>query len=271
MPLTARRHFELARGLLGTYVALHFAMLWPYSDELFSSRGMLPSAAASPLSMAFPNLLTWFDAPWMARFLVGLGALAGILLLSERSARPAALVAYYVWACLFGRNPLIANPSLPYVGLMLLVVACVDVRRLSEAGPGRTRHLRVLWVAMCLGYSYSGFTKLPSPSWADGQALHYVLVSPLARPSHVRALLLTLPDGLLQAASFGTLALELCFLPLALFERARPWLWSAMLALHVALIACVQFADLSIAMVLLHVFAFDPRWLARGDASTHHI
>ena len=39
--------------------------------------------------------------------------------------RWAALGAWYIWTCLLGRNPLIANPSIPYVGWMLLAHACL--------------------------------------------------------------------------------------------------------------------------------------------------
>lgn len=268
MQLTRRQHFRIARTLLGVYLAVHFAMLSPYAVELFSSQGMLPVARQSPLALAFPNLLSVCDAPWMASSLVVLGLLSGCVIAHGTGSRIAALLAYYVWACLFGRNPLIANPSLPYVGLMLLVVTCVDEEKLERQRPEGTRHTRLLWIAMAMGYSYSGLTKLHSPSWADGEALFYVLESPLARPSVLRDFVVSLPSALLHAASFAALALEVCFLPLALSSRARPWLWGAMLSLHLALIALVQFADLSLAMVLLHVFTFDPTWFERGPDVT---
>ena len=54
------------------------------------------------------------------------------------------------------------------------------------------------WIVMSLAYSYSGFTKLVSPSWRDGSALAYVLANPLARPTGLRDLVGSLPDLLLH-------------------------------------------------------------------------
>jgi hypothetical protein len=266
MPLSVHAHFLWARALLGLYVCAHFLSLLPHAEELFSCAGMLPVATLSPFARAFPNVLTLYDAPTFVNAFVTLGAVAGAVTACGYGSRSAALVAYYVWACLFGRNPLIDNPSLPYVGLMLLVVASVRPEALKSGGPCAKRHRQLLWIAMSIGYSYSGLTKLSSASWIDGSALHYLLENPLARPSALRSALLSLPDGVLGLASFSTLALEVLFAPLALWARTRPFLWIGMLALHLSLIALVQFADLSLAMMLLHLFTFDPSWLQRRGA-----
>jgi predicted DCC family thiol-disulfide oxidoreductase YuxK len=114
---------------------------------------------------------------------------------------------------------------------------------------------------MALGYSYSGITKLGSRSWADGTAIYYVLENPLARPGIVRDLLVSLPDPLLRAATWGALGLELLFVPLALFRRLRPLLWSALLAMHLVLLVLIDCTDLSLGMIVLHLFTFDPAWI----------
>jgi hypothetical protein len=38
------------------------------------------------------------------------------------------------------------------------------------------------WILMAVGYSYSGLTKLTSPSWLDGTAITYVLENPWPAP-----------------------------------------------------------------------------------------
>jgi hypothetical protein len=48
---------------------------------------------------------------------------------------------------------------------------------------------------------------------------------------------------------------------LALVPRLRPWLWTALLGMHLALIALIAFADLSLGMVTFHLFVADPDWL----------
>ncbi|MGH9903553.1 MAG: hypothetical protein ACRD68_17240, partial [Pyrinomonadaceae bacterium] len=219
--------YSIFRALFGTYLFVHLAQLLPWGVELFSNRGVLPESGASPLTAIFPNVLAAFDSPaFVTTFLAG-GAVLSVLLAVGLHDRAAALVLWYVWACLYGRNPLISNPSLPYVGLLLLAHACLPPAPYgSWAGRGRTDAgsgwrmpssiYLVVWVLMAVGYSYSGYTKLVSPSWVDGTALSRVLDNPLARVGPWRDVLLGLPDVFLRAVTWGGLLLELLFAPLSL-------------------------------------------------------
>ena len=128
--------------------------------------------------------------------------------------------------------------------------------------------LAAMWIVMSLGYTFSGWTKLVSPSWTDGTAMARVLANPLARPNFVQSLILSLPPQLLQVMTWGALGLELLYAPLALFRRVRPWIWVAMLAMHLGLMALIDFADLSFMMVILHLFTFDPAWVRPRAAET---
>jgi predicted DCC family thiol-disulfide oxidoreductase YuxK len=264
--------YSLVRMALGLYLALHFANLVPYGKELFSSEGSLPDALASPIAYAFPNVLSFFDAPsFVVAFLLAAVAASVLLVLGYRD-RAAAVFLWYVWACLFGRNPLIGNPGLPYVGFLLLAHAFLPpapygslVAR-GRRDPGGDWRLSpgifgVAWTLMAVGYSYSGLTKLVSPSWTDGSALARVLDNPLARPGIFREALFLLPDTALRLGTWGALLLEILFAPLALVRRLRPWLWLTLLLLHLSLILIIDFADLSLGMVLLHFFTFDPAWV----------
>lgn len=252
---------QIVRATLGAYVAVHFASLLPWAAELFSNRGMLPEGTASPLLRAFPNLLALCDAPAVVLALVLAAALSGLALAAGKADRVAAALALFVTACLFGRNPLIANPAMPYVGLLLLAWALTPSRTGGRAWSPAM--LRALWIAMAVGYSYSGVTKLAAPSWADGEAFGYVLANPLARDNALRAWMAGWPPMLLHALTWSVLAFEVAFAPLALSRRLRPWLWGAMLALHLGLLVLIDFADLTLGMVVLHVCLFDPAWLPR--------
>jgi predicted DCC family thiol-disulfide oxidoreductase YuxK len=197
--------------------------------------------------------------------------------------RAAALALWYIWACLLGRNPLISNPSLPYVGLLLLAHACLPSAPYGSVGgrgrpdPGSEWRMPqaiflVVWILMSVGYAYSGYTKLVSPSWIDGTAIARVLANPLARENLLNRTLIALPESILKVMAWGALALELSFAPLALFRRTRPYVWGLMLGMHIGLIALIDFADLSIGMVMLHLFAFDPAWIRpRTAAATETI
>jgi predicted DCC family thiol-disulfide oxidoreductase YuxK len=264
--------YSVFRATLGTYLFVHFAQLMPWGAEMFSNRGMLPDGAASPLLRLFPNILALYDSPAFVMALLVFAAGASLLFAIGLYDRAAAIALWYALACLFGRNPLIANPSLPYVGLLLLAHACLprapygSFERRGQIDPGGgwrapQEIYLVVWILMALGYSYSGYTKLISPSWVDGTALGRVLDNPLARPGAMRDALLALPPAFLRAATWGALALELLFAPLALSRKLRPWLWAAMLTMHLGLISLIDFADLSLGMVMLHLFTFDPGWV----------
>lgn len=265
--------YSLFRALFGAYLLIHFIELIPWGAELFSSRGALASGAASPLLYLFPNVLALYDAPWFVSALLIFASLASLCFAAGFHDRAAALLQWYVLACLFGRNPLIANPAMPFVGWMLLAhcflprapFGSLAARRRIDPGGGWRMPPAIYgaaWIVMALAYSYSGYTKLVSPSWVDGSALSRVLENPLARPIFLRELALAMPPILLSVATWAGLALELFYAPLALFHRLRPWIWLSMVAMHLGLLTLVDFADLTFGMLFLHFFTFDPAWIA---------
>jgi predicted DCC family thiol-disulfide oxidoreductase YuxK len=266
--------YTVFRILLGLYLLQHFLTLLPWGAEIFSNRGALPVVAASPLIRLFPNVLGVWDQPGFVTFLLTLGALMSVPLAVGLWDRPAALALWYLWACLLGRNPLISNPALPFIGWLLLLHAVLPPAPYgSWTARGRDdprgnwymppSAFALAWILMAVGYSYSGYTKLVSPSWLDGSAFALVLRNPLARPTALRDLLLAMPPVILRVATWTALALELTFAPLALLRRARPWIWAATAGLHAGLLVLVSFADLTAGMFLLHLFTFDPSWIRR--------
>lgn len=265
--------YSLVRALFGVYLFIHFVALIPWAREVWVD--VLPREA-SPLLKLFPNLLIFADA---ALPMLVVAAIAALFFAAGLYDRIAAVVMWYVLACLFGRNPLISNPSLPFAGWLLLMHALLPPAPYgSLAARGRVDPrggwtmprpiYAAMWIVLSLGYSYSGWTKLVSPSWTDGTAMARVLANPLARPSFVRDLILASPAPLMQFATWGALGLELLYAPLALFRRVRPWIWFAMLAMHLGLMVMIDFADLSFMMVVLHLFTFDPAWVPRRLPAT---
>jgi predicted DCC family thiol-disulfide oxidoreductase YuxK len=265
--------YSIVRAIFGVYLFIHFVALIPWAHEVFVE--VLPRDA-SPLLHLFPNILALAD---VATPLIVLAAIASVFFAIGLYDRIAAVVIWYVLACLFGRNPLIANPSLPFAGWLLLLHAFLPAAPFgSWAARGRIDPrgkwsfppalFAALWIVMSLGYTFSGWTKLVSPSWVDGTAMTRVLINPLARTTFVQQLLLSLPPLLPRLATWGALGLELLYAPLALVRRVRPFLWLAMLLMHLGLLVLIDFADLSFMMVILHLFAFDPAWIPRRAPAT---
>jgi hypothetical protein len=269
-PVTARQ-FAWFRIAFGSYLAIHFAHLVPWGAELFSREGVLPAASLNPTYGLFPNVLAWWDSPaFVTAFLVALTGLS--LLFALGIARhAAALLVWYGWACLFNRNVLISNPSIAYVGLLLLLTTLVPGREPLRAFGTRAEHgdfyvpaaaYWTAWFVMAAGYTFSGVVKLASPSWVDGTAFWHIVQNPLARDGLLRDLVLGMPAWGFQLLTWKALALEILFLPLVLWRWTRPVIWLAMVLMHIGILALVSFADLSAGMLMVHLFTLDSRWPA---------
>ena len=243
---------RFARAALGAYLCVHFAMLLPYASELFGSAGMLARPEASPFFGHVPNPLFTAASVWLAPTLIGGACVLSVLFAIGAHDRSAAIALWVIWMWLYTRNPLIANPSLPFIGLILLAHAW-----LGDAPRDRRRWLSAqgaVFVVMAIAYSYSGWTKLESASWLDGSALRHVLENPLARPGMLRDMLLATPAWVLQAQTYGVLAFELTFAALCLHGRARVLASIAMIGMHLGIVALVDFADLSVGMLMVHLY-----------------
>lgn len=273
--------YSLFRALLGVYLFIHFIHLLPWSAELFSSEGLLPEARLSPLIRIFPGLYAIGDAPWFVHATLSVAAAAALAFAAGWRGRVAAFWMWLVLASLFVRNPLIANPSMPYVGFMLLAHLFVPAapygsaaardRTDPDGGWALPRSVFLAgWVVLALSYSYSGYTKLLSPSWVSGDNIAFVLQNPLARPWLLRDFFLWLPPLFLAVLTWTVLYVELLFAPIALWSRARPWVWLSMLIIQFGFLFLLNFADLTTGMLLFHLFTFNPAWIparpfARGE------
>ena len=268
--------YSVFRILFGIYLFVHFSYLSFWAAELFSNQGMLPDAALSPLLPAFPNLLGVVDGPALVTGLSVVSAGAALAFALGYGDRIAAIFMWLVLASFLGRNPLISNPALPYVGWMLLAHVFVPPAPYgSLAGRGRAdpsggwvlppRLFLAAWIVLALSYSYSGYTKLLSPSWVAGENIQYVLTNPLARDWFLREIFLAVPPIFLKLLTWFILVVELLFAPLCLWRRLRPWLWGGMLFVQFGFGFLLNFPDLTIAMLLFQMFTFDPRWLASSD------
>lgn len=273
-------HLALFRVVFGVYFLIQFGRLLPWAQDLYGSQGALPDMALSPLAGHLPAWLSaWSlgDGPqWM---LVALMALAACVALGLRY-RLAAFLMWIGWALLWQRNVFTLNPSMPFNGFLMLAMAFffparpawsldrwLAQRRGRQEAPGDggvPRDLwRVAWIVAAVAYSWSGLTKLVSPSWVEGEALGLILTGPLARPTPWVAALAALP-WLTRALTWGTLLMETLYAPLALWRRGRPVAWLGMVGLHVGIVCTIQFAELSLGMLLIHLLTFDPQWLSRG-------
>lgn len=281
-PACPPRQFAAFRIGFGLYLAGHFAAQLPWAAELFGARG-LPSVLSSGAGGEVVPAPAWnvvalfgFEA-WPAVVLVALVATA-LAFAAGVGRVPAALVLWAGWVCLFERNGLLANPSLPYVGWLLLACALVppgEPWRLSPRGvrPGRPDRTDRCdwsmipavywgaWVVMAVAYTASGLDKLGSPGWRDGSAIGYALALPYAWDNPLRDALLSLPLVVQRLLTWSVLGIELAFAPLALFRVARPVVWLGAFVMHAGILLVFDFGDLTAGLLAMHAFTFDARWL----------
>lgn len=158
--------FTLFRMVFGAYLTLHFLQLLPHANELFGADGLIDDPSLNPTHGLFPNPLNQAISPVvLSTILVSLATLSALFAAGiQRHA--AALLLWFGWTALFHRNNLISNPSLAYVGL-LLVLSLLVPRGEPWSRPRTERPwamprwvFRTAWILMAAGYSFSGFTKL---------------------------------------------------------------------------------------------------------------
>src|SRR5207244_4215573 len=70
-----------------------------------------------------------------------------------------------------------------------------------------------------------------------------------------------LPPIFLTLLTWTILYVELLFAPVVLWSKARPWLWLAMLIVQFGFLFLLNFADLTLGMLLFHLLTFDPDWI----------
>lgn len=262
------------RLALGLYFAVQFARLLPHATALYTAQGMLPDAALNPPTAAFPTglqaaLHAW-ATPTGAPLLLLVGVGLALALALGRIPKVAAVGLWATQALLWHRNVLTLNPTLPINGFLLLCTLALPAPAPAAPAPAAPANLRprgavplpadlsrVLWIVAGVAYSVSGLTKLDAPSWRSGEALGLILSGPLARDLPWVEALCAAPL-LLKILTWGTLALEIGFGLLALSARLRPWVLLATTGLHLGILATVQFAELTLGMLPLHLALMHP-------------
>jgi len=272
-PISAYQ-FAVFRITFGLYLTVHFIQLLPYAGELFSAQGVIGDPRLNPLYGVFPNPLAIWDAPIAVEMFLVLSAAVGLTFALGIFRRISALLLWFAWACLFNRNNLISNPGLPYVGLLLILCALLPRGDRISIRPSAWRAQRdaaprwyfpawiywSTWILLAAGYTFSGLIKLASPSWVNGEALMMLLENPLARDGIFREIALSLPSGLLKIMTWCALGLEILFLLLSFSRLTRMWAWGLMIVMHLGIVLLVDFADLTIGMLVVHLFVLDPEW-----------
>lgn len=241
-------------NLLGAYLLVHFIQLLPDAELLFSNQGFIKDKTLLPTYGILPNILFQYDSPEFVKGFIVSMAVASFILMSGYKTRLTSAWLFYGWYCLFNRNIFINNPSLAFIGWILLALTIDPVRK--------SRMLRVgAWVITGASYTASGIHKLQCQSWLDGSALREVLSGLLARETFILRFLLDLPPQYLQYMTWISLFAEISFLFLGLFKRSRRRYWVFIMMFHIGILTTINFADLTFGMIVAHCYLFSEKWI----------
>ncbi len=235
--------------LLQIYLIIHCCYLLPYANEVFGPHGTLNSYSLNPTYLLFPNII-YLSIHWPLIPQVVLVAMTSLAILLTFNKKPWIFIAlWYGWACLFNSNNFISNPSIPYLGWLLLAMAITHWRPENKSLLGKGA-----WIILSISYFVSGWAKLKSPSWIDGSAFSHLLQNPLAYDSFYTNLLIKMPLLLQKLITWFILSIELLFVFCIFKSKFRFFLLLIMTALHIAILTVIRFPDLTFAMLLFHYF-----------------
>ncbi|VBB19002.1 desaturase [Yasminevirus sp. GU-2018] len=269
--------FALFRIILGVYLTVHFAQLIPIGKEAFSNQGVISDASVLPSYGKVPVFLFDHDDPIVVTGFLWSLVIASALFTCGVYRRISSLWLYYGWMSLLNRNPLISNPSLGYIGWILL--ACATIPKGERLGFLMTQKQRDdeekkknpswqvpdilfygMWLIIGVSYAASGIHKLQCASWLDGTALYYVLTGPLVRQNNPIVDIILSDMMFINMMTWGSLFLEISCLFLGTFYRTRKSYWVMFMGFHIGILTTVNFTDLTLGMIIAHLFTFDASW-----------
>ncbi len=150
-----------------------------------------------------------------------------------------------------------------YVGWLLLAISAVRVSKNKPFMPSVLYN--GAWIVLGLGYFASGYNKLfLTDYWHNGNALKLLYAS-----SPVFINLQGLENNyyveiLLKFLTWTFMYVEILFLPALLNKYTRFAVYFIMLFGHVGIATTTNMMEVSISIILFHVFVFDSRWLAKS-------
>jgi hypothetical protein len=263
--------FSVFRIYLGLYLLYIFLDSLEASDAIWSSEGLVPQANLNLTYAVFPGILNYYDSPVQVKIFLYVLSLLAILFTIGIQRRAMAILLWYGWACLLNRNNLVINPSIHYIGWLLLVCAVIPAGEQGSFSKHKTGWSvpvlieKAAWIFFALGYFLSGIDKLQSPSWMDGSAFKKILDCPLGYQWN-HYITQGLPGTFFYLFNWVALGLEMICLPLALFKQTKRWAWCAATLLQAGILLTMNIAPIVFGMLTIHIFLFEAAWFRKSMA-----
>jgi HTTM domain len=257
----------LVRIAFGALAVLWTLWLWPLLFEMFGSEGIAPQRPEIAYTWGIFDV--WSSNPAVLMGWVVLLA-ASIALMVGWHARLAAILVFVLILSFQRRDPWFFNAGDAVVRIEALFIALapsgaalsLDQRRRSgsfwSAQTLPNWPIRLLQVQMSIIYVTCVQTKLAGQTWLDGTAVSYALrLEDMQRMPVPDVISTNAP--LMNAATWGTLVVELALGVLVWNKRYRPWVLAGGVLLHLGIDLNIEIGIFSYAMLVLYV-----AWIAPG-------
>ena len=266
---------SLFRILYGIQLFNWVWQLYPNLSAFFTDEGILPRRSALTYYADRFSLLNLVGDWWQVAIFWALGLVVAVLLTIGWRSRLASFLAFVVVSSFSWRDPLILDGSDLVFRLVPLWLTftepgarySIDAMSRRERGeperstgaalPVRILELQIAWI-----YLATGIEKLGGRMWPEGIAAYYAL-----QLSHTfgRAWAFPIATNLVfaQAISWGTLMVEVFFLPLAMAPSrlARLIATAAAAGLHLGIITLMNVGNFPVIMLSALVLFLPPHWI----------
>ncbi|MFT7507764.1 MAG: putative DCC family thiol-disulfide oxidoreductase YuxK [Acidimicrobiales bacterium] len=272
--------FSIFRILFGVYLFTYFVSLIPYGSELFSSEGMVDHVSLNWTNALLPEVFTYATNPIFVTSLLSILAILSLCVSFGYWRRISAALLWVGWAALYNMNNLTGDPSLAFVGLLLLALAIIPVYEplaLSNLTTASKEHKKWfvpailfwgMWFIFGASFTISGLEKFASPAWFGGSAIILLYEGPMVFHYVLTDFLRTLPEQIHKLTTWLVLYSQMLALPAIFFRITRLIFWLITTAFFVFGHLVLDLTYVLIALVLFYFFMFDSTWF-KGRQKTN--
>ncbi len=282
MPTTP---MEIARIGIGAAMLVHYVLITPYLLDFWGEAGFMPRELVYQFddSIWSQSVFFYFTAPWQWY------AFHGFFLLACAAFMLGWRTSWVKWIVLIGQISYSARNPIIWYGVdkilcQLLIVMCVApigramsldrVRAVraakrgdleatlpAYASPWTGACIRLMQVQMAALFFFSGVGKR-GEDWWNGDAI-WSLFTTYAYYNRFVLDVFASHYWLVNAATYGTILIEVAF-PFLVWQRAtRPYMLAAAVFLHVQFAIFLGLPYFSFVMIMGHMSFVRPEWLAR--------
>ena len=252
--------------LLGVYLLYYVIQTWPYRIELYGDLGVFKDHTLFPWLSYFPVWLLTFDQSSTLSLLFSAAAMSSSLLVARVAVRFQAFLLWAISCWLFNRNPFSDSPEYGFINWLLIGLMIVPHVGSRIDRCRRLRSIQIAgWVTLSLSYFYAAITKLTlgDSSWLNGDAVYLILTQDNSRRLWFGSFFESIPKLIFSPITFLILSLQLLGPILIGFRSTRLIWWISMTTMHIGALAVSNLNQLSLGMLLFHLFLFEERWLQK--------